>query len=101
MTDVEAELRARAESDGVEFFFAMFVDMHGKPCAKMIPTQALDVLTGGGAGSPGSACYVGECRGGARDAKIALTAEGMGPVPATSTSCWARCARRITRWKPC
>ena len=41
MTDVEADLRARAESDGVEFFFAMFVDMHGKPCAKMIPTQAL------------------------------------------------------------
>ena len=37
MPDVEAELRARAESDGVEFFFAMFVDMHGKPCAKMIP----------------------------------------------------------------
>ncbi len=28
---VAAELRARAESDGVEFFFAMFVDMHGKP----------------------------------------------------------------------
>ncbi len=44
MTDVEADLRARADSDGVEFFFAMFVDMHGKPCAKMIPTQALDVL---------------------------------------------------------
>src|SRR6202011_2418371 len=55
MTDVEAELRARAESDGVEFFFAMFVDMHGKPCAKMIPTQALDVLAGGGAGFAGFA----------------------------------------------
>ena len=24
-----------------------------------------------------AACYVGECRGGARDAKIALTAEGL------------------------
>src|SRR5499426_3507054 len=47
MPDVEAELRARAESDGVEFFFAMFVDMHGKPCAKMIPVTALDVLLGG------------------------------------------------------
>ena len=47
MPDVEAELRARAESDGVEFFFAMFVDMHGKPCAKMIPATALDVLLGG------------------------------------------------------
>src|SRR6266702_735349 len=50
MPDVEGDLRTRAESDGVEFFFAMFVDMHGKPCAKMIPVEALDVLTGGGAG---------------------------------------------------
>ena len=45
----------RAESDGVEFFFAMFVDMHGKPCAKMIPIEAIDVLTGGGAGFAGFA----------------------------------------------
>ena len=43
MLDVEGELAARAESDGVEFFFAMFVDMHGKPCAKMIPVEAIDV----------------------------------------------------------
>jgi glutamine synthetase len=55
MSDAEAQLRARAESDGVEFFFAMFVDMHGKPCAKMIPVEALDVLTGGGAGFAGFA----------------------------------------------
>ena len=55
MSDVEGELRARAESDGVEFFFAMFVDMHGKPCAKMVPVEALDVLVGGGAGFAGFA----------------------------------------------
>ena len=55
MPDVESDLRARAESDGVEFFFAMFVDMHGKPCAKMVPVEALDVLTGGGAGFAGFA----------------------------------------------
>jgi glutamine synthetase len=55
MPDVEGDLRARAESDGVEFFFAMFVDMHGKPCAKMIPVEAIDVLTGGGAGFAGFA----------------------------------------------
>ncbi len=55
MSGVEAELRARAESDGVEFFFAMFVDMHGKPCAKMVPVEALDVLVGGGAGFAGFA----------------------------------------------
>jgi len=55
MSDGEAQLRARAISDGVQFFFAMFVDMHGKPCAKMIPVEAVDVLTGGGAGFAGFA----------------------------------------------
>jgi glutamine synthetase len=55
MSDVEGELAAKAESDGVEFFFAMFVDMHGKPCAKMVPVEALDVLMGGGAGFAGFA----------------------------------------------
>ena len=55
MSDVEGELRARAESDGVAFLFAMFVDMHGKPCAKMVPIEALDVLVGGGAGFAGFA----------------------------------------------
>src|SRR5580658_527749 len=55
MSDADAQIRTRAESDGVEFFFAMFVDMHGKPCAKMIPVEAVDVLTGGGAGFAGFA----------------------------------------------
>ncbi len=55
MSEAEAQLRAKAEEDGVEFFFAMFVDMHGKPCAKMIPVEAVDVLAGGGAGFAGFA----------------------------------------------
>ena len=55
MSDAEAQIRTRAEADGVQFFFAMFVDMHGKPCAKMIPVEAVDVLTGGGAGFAGFA----------------------------------------------
>ncbi len=25
------------QRDGIEFIFAMFVDLHGKPCAKMVP----------------------------------------------------------------
>ena len=49
------EFAERAASDGVEFFFAMFVDMHGKPCAKMIPVQAIDLLLDGGAGFAGFA----------------------------------------------
>jgi glutamine synthetase len=55
MPDVVDELRARAAADGVEFFFAMFVDMHGRPCAKMVPVEALGVMLGGGSGFAGFA----------------------------------------------
>ena len=46
MAAVEGDMRARVEADGVEFIFAMFVDMHGQPCAKMVPVEALDVIIG-------------------------------------------------------
>jgi glutamine synthetase len=49
------ELKDRAGEDGIEFFFALFVDMHGKPCAKLIPASSFDVLMGGGAGFAGFA----------------------------------------------
>lgn len=49
------ELKRQAEADGIEFFFAMFVDMHGKPCAKLIPAESFDVLMDGGAGFAGFA----------------------------------------------
>jgi glutamine synthetase len=55
MNDEVATLRARAEKDGVEFYFALFVDMHGKPCAKMIPVESTDVLVEGEAGFAGFA----------------------------------------------
>src|ERR1700710_2049786 len=74
MSDAEAQLRERAESDGVRFFFAMFVDMHGKPCAKMIPVEAVDVLTGGGAGVAGFA-------GGARGADPRRSGHDRRPGP--------------------
>jgi len=40
-------LEAKAAEDDIEFFFAMFVDMHGKPCAKLVPASAMDVLMEG------------------------------------------------------
>ena len=55
MSDAKSDLLSRAKKDGIEFFFAMFVDMHGKPCAKMVPVEAFDVLMGGGAGFAGFA----------------------------------------------
>ena len=49
------ELRDRAAADGIKFFLAMFVDMHGKPCAKMVPASSLDMLMRSGAGFAGFA----------------------------------------------
>ena len=41
--------------DGIEFIFAMFVDLHGKPCAKLVPASAIDQLLTDGAGFAGFA----------------------------------------------
>ncbi len=55
MDDATAELRRRSLDDGVRFFLVMFVDMHGKACAKLVPIEAFDVMMGGGAGFAGFA----------------------------------------------
>ena len=49
------DIRSRIEADGVEFIYAMFVEMHGKPCAKLVPVEALDGLMADGAGFAGFA----------------------------------------------
>ena len=49
--DVERYL---TEND-VEFLFAQFVDMHGKPNAKLVPARHLDGLLEDGAGFAGFA----------------------------------------------
>jgi glutamine synthetase len=54
-SDGRVELAARADEDGIEFFLAMFVDLHGKPCAKAVPRASLDMLMDGGAGFAGFA----------------------------------------------
>ncbi|MDT7564963.1 MAG: glutamine synthetase, partial [Pseudonocardiales bacterium] len=55
MGDGRDELAARADEDGIEFFLAMFVDLHGKPCAKAVPRSSLNLLMDGGAGFAGFA----------------------------------------------
>jgi glutamine synthetase len=49
------ELAAAVERDGIEFLFAMFVDLHGKPCAKLVPVSAMPQMMAGGAGFAGYA----------------------------------------------
>ncbi len=47
MTNVREFLEAKAAADGIEFFMTMFVDMHGRPCAKLIPSSAMETVVGG------------------------------------------------------
>src|SRR5918996_5321448 len=49
------QLRAELDERGVEFVFAQFVDMHGKPNAKLVPVAHLDGLLAEGAGFAGFA----------------------------------------------
>jgi glutamine synthetase len=49
------ELGARARADGVRFLLALFVDLTGKPCAKLVPVEAADELQYEGVGFAGYA----------------------------------------------
>ncbi|MFI9100405.1 type III glutamate--ammonia ligase [Streptomyces fildesensis] len=52
----DAEELARAVArDGVEFLLVMFVNLYGKPCAKLAPVRTLDQLLSDGLGFAGNA----------------------------------------------
>ncbi|MEJ2889249.1 type III glutamate--ammonia ligase [Actinomycetospora aeridis] len=51
----EPSLAERARQDGVRFLLAMFVDLTGKPCAKLVPVESADELQHEGVGFAGYA----------------------------------------------
>ena len=53
--DAVPGLAARARADGVRFLLALFVDLTGKPCAKLVPVEAADELEQEGVGFAGYA----------------------------------------------
>src|ERR1700684_2497399 len=58
MTDAPRDaddVRKIVKDNGIEFLFAQFVDMHGKPSAKLVPAHHLDDLLTEGAGFAGFA----------------------------------------------
>jgi glutamine synthetase len=63
------QLRAELDARGVEFVFAQFVDMHGKPNAKLVPVAHLEGLLSDGAGFAGFAA--GDIGQGPHDPDIA------------------------------
>jgi glutamine synthetase len=56
VTEVQlGEVRQAVQERGIEFFFAQFVDLYGRPSAKLVPSQSLDDLLTEGAGFAGFA----------------------------------------------
>jgi glutamine synthetase len=55
MPTTAEDVRAYVREHDVEFLFAQFVDMHGKPSAKLVPASHLDDLLTDGAGFAGYA----------------------------------------------
>ncbi len=49
------DVRRIVKDEGIEFLFAQFVDMHGKPSAKLVPAHHIDDLLEDGAGFAGFA----------------------------------------------
>jgi glutamine synthetase len=49
------DARRMVKDNGIEFLFAQFVDMHGKPSAKLVPAHHIDDLLTDGAGFAGFA----------------------------------------------
>ena len=50
-----SDLASMARADGVQFLLALFVDLTGKPCAKLVPVEAADELQHDGVGFAGYA----------------------------------------------
>ncbi|MGH7290140.1 MAG: type III glutamate--ammonia ligase, partial [Myxococcota bacterium] len=49
------DLAALARDAGTRFVLALFVDLRGKPCAKLVPVEAIDLLARDGVGFAGYA----------------------------------------------
>ena len=80
-TPSAAELRTQLTDQGVEFVFAQFVDMHGKPNAKLVPVEHLEGLFEDGAGFAGFAA--GDIGQGPHDPDIAAMPDprSLTPLP--------------------
>jgi glutamine synthetase len=50
-----SELARLAEAAGVRFILALFVDLRGKPCAKLVPVESVETLARDGVGFAGYA----------------------------------------------
>jgi glutamine synthetase len=49
------DLATMAQESATKFILALFVDLRGKPCAKLVPVEAVDLLATEGVGFAGYA----------------------------------------------
>jgi glutamine synthetase len=47
---IDGDLAARARADDVSFLLALFIDLAGKPCAKLVPVEAAEAFQADGVG---------------------------------------------------
>ena len=52
---MSTDLAGLAQKSGTKFILALFVDLRGKPCAKLVPVEAVDLLATEGVGFAGYA----------------------------------------------
>jgi glutamine synthetase len=52
---MSSDLATLAEQSGTKFILALFVDLRGKPCAKLVPVEAVNLLATEGVGFAGYA----------------------------------------------
>lgn len=55
MTDSDLDLAGLCAAHDITFILALFVDLRGKPCAKLVPVEAVDELAADGVGFAGYA----------------------------------------------
>src|SRR5262249_49762054 len=54
---IRATIKNQLQKDNIEYLLVQFVDIHGAPKVKMVPTEALDDVTDVGAGFAGGAVW--------------------------------------------
>src|SRR5947209_4953974 len=56
-TVTRTALKTQLQSDAIEYILVQFVDIHGAPKVKMVPTESLDDVADTGAGFAGGAVW--------------------------------------------
>src|SRR5713101_7006424 len=74
-------IKEQLESDGIEYLLVQFVDIHGAPKVKMVPSDALDDVSDIGAGFAGGAVWGMGQNASSHDMMARVDAASYTPLP--------------------